>query len=61
MARVVYACRFDALGDDAWEKVVRPRYEYWISDRYHRAFETAINLDLAACRSEVASDFAWLG
>ena len=48
MARVVYACRFDAPGDDAWEKVVRPRYEYWISDRYHRAFETAINLDLGA-------------
>ncbi len=48
MARLVYACRFDAPGEDAWEKVVRPRYEGWVSDRYRRAFETAIDLDLGA-------------
>ncbi|MCO6416098.1 hypothetical protein JYK14_07935 [Siccirubricoccus sp. KC 17139] len=52
MARLVYACRFDAPSEDAWEKVVRPRYERWVSDRYRRAFETTINLDLSA--SEVA-------
>jgi hypothetical protein len=54
MARIVYACRFDAPGEDAWERMVRPRYERWVSDRYRRAFETAVNLDLGA--SEVAGE-----
>lgn len=48
MARIVYACRFDAPGEYAWEKVVRPRYERWVSDRYRRAFATVVNLDLGA-------------
>ena len=50
MARIVYACRFDAPGEDAWERMVRPRYERWVSDRYRRAFETAAKLDLGASK-----------
>ncbi len=49
MARLVYACRLDAPGDAAWEETVRPAYERWVTERYRRAFQTTINLDLDAC------------
>jgi hypothetical protein len=54
MARIVYACRFDVPGDDTWERMVRPRYERWVTERYRQAFGTTVNLDLGA--SEVVGE-----
>ena len=46
MTRLVYGCRFDVPGTDAWETNVRPRYARWIADRYRKAFQTAVAVDL---------------
>jgi hypothetical protein len=48
MSRLVYACRFDVPGKYAAERIVQPRYEGWITDRYRRAFETGVAADFAA-------------
>lgn len=47
MARLVYGCRFDVLGESAWDTTVRPRYQRWISDRYRKVFQTSVNADLS--------------
>lgn len=48
MTRLVYGCRFDLLGDSAWETTIRPRYQRWISDRYRKAFNVAVTADLVS-------------
>lgn len=48
MARLVYGCRFDVPGEDAWGKTVQPLYQGWISDRYRKAFQASIGIDLMA-------------
>lgn len=48
MTQLVYACRIDAPGENAWERTVRPRYERWVSSRYRQAFQAEISLDLSA-------------
>ncbi len=52
MAQLVYGCRFDVPGKVGWETIVRPRYERWISDRYRKAFDSAVSIDLE--RAEVS-------
>lgn len=46
MSRLVYGCRFDVPGEAAWEKIVRPRYQRWVADRYRKTFQRAIAADL---------------
>lgn len=47
MALLVYGCRFDVQGEYAWATIVQPRYEHWISDRYRRAFQATVAVDLS--------------
>ncbi len=47
MAQLVYGCRFDVPGDVAWDTMVRPHYERWISDRYCKSFKTSVDVDLS--------------
>lgn len=47
MSRLVYGCRFDVPGVNAWVTTVAPRYQRWVTDRYRKSFGTAVVPDLA--------------
>ena len=46
MARLVYACRFEVPGTEAWGSIVAPAYETWVNDRYSRAHGAEIAIDM---------------
>lgn len=46
MSRLVYGCRFDVPGANAWEATVAPRYQRWLVDRYRKSFGTTVTPDL---------------
>lgn len=46
MARLVYACRFEVPGAEAWASIVAPAYEAWVKDRYARAHGAEVTVDI---------------
>lgn len=46
MALLVYACRLDVPGDSAWADKVLPAYESWVKDRFRKAFQSEVGLDI---------------
>ncbi len=47
VARLVYGCRFEVPGSDAWASTVAPTYADWIKARYAKAYGVRMAADLA--------------